>query len=445
MTLRAIVLAAGKGTRMKSRTPKVLHEISGRPMLWYILRALRDASIEDIVVVTNDELQQQIERFGVRGIVQGEQLGTGHAVKIALDAMPAATGPIVVAYGDMPLVTPEIFREVVDALAERDAAMSLVTVKMPLPSNFGRIVRRNGGVEKIVEMRDATPDELAIDEMNAGLYAFDEPHLREAVAALKNDNAQKEYYLTDAVAHFVNAGKRVHPVLVHNHLHTLGVNDRVELALARREMNERLCAQYMRDGVTIIDPATTYLEPELTIGRDTILYPNTSVSLLSTIGEQCVIGPNARISDARIGDRVEIRESVVIESEIGPDTQIGPFAHVRGKAVLAGENRVGNFVEIKNSRFGRGVKAGHLSYLGDAEIGEDSNIGAGTITCNYDGKQKHRTVIGKNVFIGSNSSLVAPRTIGDGAMTGASSVVVKDVPPGERVAGNPARPLPRKP
>ncbi len=448
MTVRAVVLAAGKGTRMKSSTPKVLHEICGRPMLWYTLQALREAGIADVIVVTNDELDPHVAAFGVRSVIQREQLGTGHAVKVAMEQIErVAGGRVIVACGDMPLVTSEIFRGMVGSL-EADGgaapAMALVTVKMPLPSNFGRIVRRGHDIERIVEVRDASADELALDEMNAGIYAFDEAELRDAVGALRNENAQNEYYLTDTVEHFVRAGKRVRPVLTHDHLHVLGINDRVELALARKEMNARLCAQYMRDGVTIVDPATTYLEPELTIGRDTVIYPNTTISRLTEIGERCTIGPNARLSAAVIGNRVTIRESVITESEIGDGTTVGPYAHVRGHAVLEGENRVGNFVEIKNSRYAKGAKSAHLSYLGDAEIGEESNIGAGTITCNYDGKNKHRTTIGKNVAIGSNTSIVAPRTIGDGALTGAGSVVTKDVAPGERVAGNPAKPLPKK-
>ena len=443
MSVRAIVLAAGKGTRMKSSIPKVLHEICGRPMLWYILRELRAAGVDDIVVVTNDELQARIGEFDVPSVVQREQLGTGHAVKTALDATPPRDGSqVVVAYADMPLVPHDVFvRILTTPSGETPAAMTLVTVKMPLPSSFGRIVRRGEDVERIVEARDASPSELAIDEMNAGIYAFDEAALREAVAALKNDNAQEEYYLTDAVAHFVRQGKRVRPVTVSDHLLTLGINDRVELALARREMNARLAAAHMRDGVTIIDPATTYLEPELTIGRDTVIYPNTTISLLSTIGENCAIGPNTRISDSRIGNDVEICESVVVQSEIGDDSKIGPFAHIRGHAKLAGNNRVGNFVEIKNSQLARGAKSAHLAYLGDATIGEDTNIVAGTITCNFDCQRKNQTTIGKNVSIGSNTSIVAPRTIGDGALTGAGSVVTKDVAPGERVAGNPAKPL----
>lgn len=438
MKIRAIVLAAGKGTRMKSATPKVLHEICGRPMLWYTLDALRHAGIDDILVVSNDELQARLSDFGVRGIVQQQQLGTGHAVKVALEAMDVGADRIVVAYGDMPLVNEDLFHRLTE---DEAAAMSLVTVKMPLPSNFGRIVRAGNDVKRIVEARDASASELQIDEMNAGIYAFDEASLRDAVANFKNDNAQGEYYLTDAVEHFVKAGKRVRPVLAENHLHTLGINDRVELALARKEMNARLCAEHMREGVTIIDPATTYLEPELSIGRDTVIYPNTAISFFTQIGEHCVIGPNTRISDAKIADRVTIRESVVTQSEIGADTSVGPFAHIRGHAILEGENRVGNFVEIKNSKYAKGVKSSHLSYLGDAEIGEETNIGAGTITCNYDGVKKNKTTIGKNVAIGSNTSIIAPRTIGDDALTGAGSVVTKDVPPGGRVAGNPAKPL----
>ncbi len=444
MSIRAIVLAAGKGTRMKSSTAKVLHELCGRPMLWYVLSALRGASVDEILVVTSPELQARIGEFGVKGVVQKEQLGTGHAVRIALEEMRADTaGRVVIAYADMPLVREEIFAEVLRAL-DGSNALALVAARVPLPSNFGRVIRRDGGVERIVEVRDASPAQLKIDEVNAGIYAFDETALREAVARLRDDNAQKEYYLTDTIADFVRAGKRVTPVMTPDPMHVLGINDRAELALARREMNGRLCAQHMLDGVTIVDPQSTYLEPELRIGRDTVIYPNTTIGRLCEIGERCVIGPNSRLSNVRLGDEVTVRESTVFDSSAGNRTSIGPFAHIRNDSKLGEEVRIGNFVEVKNSQLARGVKASHLTYLGDAEIGEDTNIGAGTITCNFDGKRKNKTIIGRDVMIGSNTSLVAPIRIGDGALTGASSVVTKDVAAGERVAGNPARPLEKK-
>jgi bifunctional UDP-N-acetylglucosamine pyrophosphorylase/glucosamine-1-phosphate N-acetyltransferase len=444
--IRAIVLAAGKGKRMKSRRTKVLHEICGRPMLWYVLEALRAGGIGEIVVVINDELAARIEEFGVASVLQSERLGTGHAVRVALERLePRGGARIVVACGDMPLVPPELFAAMAGSLdGGAGPAMALVTARMPLPSSFGRIVRRANAVERIVEVSDATPAELAIDEMNAGIYAFREDDLRDVVTRLSSDNAQGEYYLTDAVASFVGAGKAVRAVPARDHLDVLGINDRTELAIARKEMNARLCARYMREGVTIVDPDATYLEPELSIGADCVIYPNTAISRLSRLGRDCVVGPNSRLSNVRLGDRVAVRESVVTDATIGDGVSIGPFAHLRGETLLADGVHVGNFVEIKKSRLARGVKVGHLSYLGDATVGEDTNIGAGTITCNFDGEQKNETVVGRDALIGSNTSLVAPVTVGDGALTGAGAVVTKDVPAGERVAGNPARPLPKK-
>jgi len=447
--IRAIVLAAGKGTRMKSDRSKVLHEICGRPMLWYVLRALRGVSVDDVVVVANVEVEPHAEALGVAAVVQREQLGTGHAAKVALERLePRDGGRVLVVCGDMPLVTASVLKSTLDALGDGSGeccAMALVTVKMPPPCDFGRIVRRGETVERIVEVRDATPAELAIDEMNAGIYAFDEAALREAVARLRPENAQSEYYLTDAVGYFTATKRPVRPVLAPHHREVLGINDRVELAQARKEMNARICTRHMRDGVTIVDPETTYLEPELEIGRDTVIYPNTSISRLSTVGAHCAIGPNTRLSHVALGDRVTVRESVVIDSTAGDDCSIGPYAHLRGETRLAERAHVGNFVEIKKSELAAHVKVSHLSYLGDATVGEETNVGAGTITCNYDGVKKNETVIGRNVSIGSNTSLVAPVTLGDDSLTGAGSVVTKDVAPGERVAGNPARPLPPKP
>lgn len=443
MQIRAIVLAAGKGTRMKSALPKVFHELCGRPMLWWVLAALRDAGIDDVVVVSAPDMAEGMRAFsGVRAVVQQKQLGTGHALKIALEALaPRAGGHILVTNGDMPLVTSDVFRGAIAALD--GAAMSLVTVRAP-NSSFGRIVRRGDRIERIVEVRDATPQERAIEETNAGIYVVDETKARANVARLGNENAQREYYLTDTVALFASGGEEVRSVGCNDVASLAGVNDRAELALARRWMNARLCDQHMRDGVTIVDPATTYLEPELRIGRDTVIYQNTAIGRLSEIGEGCTIGPNTRLSNAKVGAHSEVRESVVMDSTLGESARVGPFTHIRGESALAADVRVGNFVELKNAQLASGVKASHLSYVGDAVVGEETNIGAGTITCNFDGKRKNRTTIGKRAMIGSNSSLVAPVEVGDDALTGAGSVVTKDVPAGERVAGNPARPLSKK-
>jgi bifunctional UDP-N-acetylglucosamine pyrophosphorylase/glucosamine-1-phosphate N-acetyltransferase len=437
---RAIVLAAGKGTRMKSMQPKVLHEICGRPMLWHVLAALRAAGIDEIIVVSSPELQPLLTPFGVQTVVQDPQHGTGHAVQIALAALASREGTLVVANGDMPLVDAALFEDVQAAVdADAGTALALVTAKMPLPSSFGRIVRNGSTVERIVEFRDCTPSERAIDEMNAGIYAFDEPRLRSVIGQLSNDNAQGEYYLTDTVGLFVAASQRVVAVQATDHRVVLGVNDRVELALAQATLNERLCHAHMRAGVTIVDPATTSLEPGITIGADAIIAPNTTIGGESTIGERARIGPNARLHNAQIGADVRIEESVVLDSIVGARTTIGPYAQLRRNNVVGSDVHIGNFVELKNARLAAGVKAGHHAYLGDVTIGENTNIGAGTIVCNYDGTKKNPTVIGRDVFIGSNSSLVAPLTIGDGALTGAGAVVLRDVPPGDRVVGNPAR------
>jgi bifunctional UDP-N-acetylglucosamine pyrophosphorylase/glucosamine-1-phosphate N-acetyltransferase len=454
VSARAIVLAAGKGTRMKSALPKVLHELCGRPMLWWVLEALRAAGIGDVVVVTNPELDPHVTALGVRTVVQAEQLGTGHAVKVALDAIPPDDGCIVIAYGDMPLVDRTIFEDV-QAAVDPDAgtALALVTAVMPLPSAFGRIVRRaatdsgqaHNAVERIVEAKDCTAAQLALDEMNAGIYAYHEGALREAIARVGNDNAQGEFYLTDTVELLIASGHRVAPVPVADYRSVLGVNDRIELASANAILNRRLCEAHMRAGVTIADPATTYLVPGLELADDVTIRPNTVISGATRIGAGTAIGPNCRIGDAVIGERCTIRESVVTSTRIGDDVRIGPFAHLRDGNVIGDRVRIGNFVEFKKSDIGDDVKANHLAYIGDATVGPRTNYGAGAITCNYDGVKKNRTEIGADVFVGTNNALVAPITLGDGAMTGAGSVVIRDVPAGDKVAGVPARSIAKKP
>ncbi|MDQ6943383.1 MAG: bifunctional UDP-N-acetylglucosamine diphosphorylase/glucosamine-1-phosphate N-acetyltransferase GlmU [Candidatus Eremiobacteraeota bacterium] len=446
MSARAIVLAAGKGTRMKSARPKVLHELCGRPMLWWVLEALRAAGVDDVVVVTNPELDPHVAAMGVRTVIQAEQLGTGHAVKIALDAVAPEEGCLVVAYGDMPLVDATIFEDVQAAVdADAGTALALVTAVMPLPSAFGRIVRAGNAVERIVEAKDCTPAQLAIDEMNAGIYAYHERALRAAIVQVGNDNAQREYYLTDTIELLIGTGQRVAPVPVDDYRSVLGVNDRVELASANVIVNRRLCEAHMRAGVTIADPATTHLVPGLQIAPDVTILQNTMIYGATRIGEGTCIGPNCRIGDAVIGARCDIRESVVTSSEIANDVKIGPFAHLRGDSRLADGVRIGNFVELKKADLAEGVKANHLAYLGDSAVGPRSNIGAGTITANFDGTRKNRTEIGSDVKIGSNSVLVAPVSVGDGAVTGAGAVVNRDVTAGDKVAGVPARSIAKKP
>jgi bifunctional UDP-N-acetylglucosamine pyrophosphorylase/glucosamine-1-phosphate N-acetyltransferase len=445
---RAIVLAAGMGTRMKSARPKVLHEICGRPMLWYALRALAAAGVRETVVVTNAVVNplvaELIGAFGARSIVQEPQRGTGHAVQTGLRVLPPTDGTLVVAYGDMPLVTDEIFADVLAAASGDGVGLALATARMPLPSSFGRVIRCGDAVAKIVEERDCSPDERASDEMNAGIYAYAERALRGVIDELRDDNAQRELYLTDTVELLIGAGLRVVPVVCGDYRLVLGVNDRIELANARTILNRTLCETHMRAGVTIVDPATTYLEPDIVIGPDSVVYPNTAIGGATTIGARVALGPNSRIFNTAIGDGAQITESLVLDTQVGEHVRIGPFAHLRQGNVLGADVRIGNFVELKNAVLHGGAKANHLTYLGDAEIGERANVGAGTITCNYDGVSKNRTMIGHDAFIGSNSTLVAPLRIGAGALTGAGSVVLRDVDDGERVAGNPARPLIKK-
>ncbi len=443
--VRAVVLAAGKGTRMNSVRPKVLHELCGRPMLWFVLRALHEAGVDDVTVVTNSDVAPHVEAIArsaghaaSRAVLQEPQLGTGHAVQIALANLEPREGTLLVLNGDMPLIEVELVRS---AMARAGNALALVTARMPLPSSFGRIVRRGEHVQKIVEARDADEDELLIDEMNAGLYAYDESKLRSAIAELRNENSQGEYYLTDTIGNFRGRSETIVPVVAGNYRSVLGVNDRVELAAASALLRARICEHYMREGVTLVDPQSTYLEPGLDIAADVTILPNTAIGRGSSIGAHSEIGPNTRLQNARVGEHVTICDSVVVDSTIGDLAIVGPFAHVRGGAEIGTNVRVGNFVEIKASTLAPGVKASHLAYVGDTTVGDRTNIGAGTITANFDGKRKNRTTIGKDVSIGSNTTFVAPVTIGDGALTGAGAVVIRDVAAGDRVVGNPAKSL----
>ena len=442
--VRALVLAAGKGTRMKSRRPKVLHEICGASLLAHVMQTLQRCQIEDVRVVVSPDLREPVEALGYRTVVQEPQGGTGHAVQLALAELPKDDVPILILSADMPLVPAQLLSDVVEAQRASKAALALVTARVPLPSFFGRIVREGATLTRIVEQRDASPRELAIDEVNAGIYCFDQAALRRVIAQLKTDNAQGELYLTDCIAALAAQRATITSVEAKDCSDVTGINNRVELAAARAILQARILEQHMISGVTIVDPLTTYVDAGVTIESDTTLHPQTHLAGRTSVGRGCIIGPNTVIANSSIADGSEVVQSMVKDSIVGSGVSVGPFAHLRGSTVVEQDARIGNFVEMKNTRMGRGVKASHLSYLGDAEIGEKTNIGAGTITCNYDGKKKHKTKIGKRVFIGSNSSLRAPLEIGDDAVTGAGSVVLHDVPAGERVAGNPARALKNK-
>jgi bifunctional UDP-N-acetylglucosamine pyrophosphorylase/glucosamine-1-phosphate N-acetyltransferase len=446
MSARAIVLAAGQGKRMKSARPKVLHPVCGRPMLWWILEALRVAGVGDVALVASADLaaalpdEPYLAGASLQVVLQEQPGGTGQAVRLALDQLAPAGGTVLVAYADMPLIDAELIGSLRAAsAADAGAALALITARMPLPSNFGRIVRDGELVARIVEARDCTPAELAIDEMNAGIYAFDEAELSAVIGRIGTANAQGEYYLTDTIALLVAAGKRVVPVPATDPRAVMGVNDRVELARARTALNARLCEAHMRAGVTIVDPAATWLEAGVRIGVDSVIHPGTTIARDSVVGERCTIGPHTRLEGAELADDVSIVESVVVDSRIASQGSIGPFAHLRGGSRVGARVRIGNYVELKNAVLADDVKANHLAYIGDANVGARTNIGAGTITANFDGVRKNHTEIGADAKIGTNNSLVAPVRIGDGVVSGAGTVVIRDVPDGDRVVGNPAR------
>jgi bifunctional UDP-N-acetylglucosamine pyrophosphorylase/glucosamine-1-phosphate N-acetyltransferase len=429
---------------MKSRRPKVLHELCGASMLSHVLQTLRRADLRDVRVIVSPELREHVETLGSRAVVQDPQLGTGHAVQLGLQDLPPDDIPVLVASADMPLVPADLLCAVVEAQRSSNAAVVLATARVPLPSFFGRIIRKGTKIARIIEERDATPEQLAMDEVNAGIYSFDQAALRRVIVGLATDNAQGELYLTDCVASLVRDGARVETVEAANHADVMGINNRVELAAARAILQQRILTQHMLAGVTIVDPQTTYVDSGVKIDADVTIHPQTHLAGRTAVGRGATIGPNAYVANSTVSDRAEIVQSVVRDSTIGEGVTVGPFAHLRGSSVIEPGAHIGNFVETKNTRLGRGAKASHLSYLGDADIGERTNIGAGTITCNYDGKKKNKTRIGKDVFIGSNSSLRAPLEIGDNALTGAGAVVLHDVAAGERVAGNPAKAIPRR-
>ena len=432
--LQAIILAAGKGTRMKSDLVKVMHPLGERPMLCWPIAAARAAEAARIVLVVGHQADTVRQHFSAAPDLafaeQTEQLGTGHAVAAARDAC-TTDGHVMILCGDVPLIRPSTLRAFFAYHQERNAAVTVMTTHLANPSGYGRVVKREGAhITRIVEDKDATPEERDLTEINAGIYCVRADFLFEAVASLKNNNAQGEYYLTDIIAAAHEAGLTCLAFPIMDSLEVMGVNDRVQLAQAASIIRQRVNERLMREGVTLIDPLTTYIDDGVEIGRDTIIYPNTQISGRTRIGSHCRIESSVAISNCTIGDWVTIKVgSVMDEATIGDEAAIGPMAHLRPGSQLGPHVKIGNFVETKKIIMGEGSKASHLTYLGDAEIGSDVNIGCGTITCNYDGVRKHKTVIGDGVFVGSDVQLVAPVTVGANSLIAAGTTVTKDIPP----------------
>ena len=429
-----IVLAAGLGTRMKSKKAKVLHRAGGRTLIEHVVRMCRRvAPPENVVVVVGhqaEQVQEAVRGYGVRFAVQKEQLGTGHAVMAAREAVEGRADYVAVLYGDGPLLEEATLRALIEKEQGSTAAAAIITTVLDDPTGYGRVITDSEGrIQAVVEQKAATPEQLAIKVVNSGIYCFRAELLWKHITELTTDNPAGEYYLTDMVEVLRRAGHDVETMMVEDSSQLLGINTRVELAVVDRILRERKLREVMLAGVTVEKPETVTIDPDVEIGRDTIVGPFTQILGRTKIGEDCVIGAGAVISDSELADGVEVGPLTVIQdSKVGPGARIGPYARLRfGNRIEAGA-AVGNFVELKNAELGEGAKALHLAYLGDAAIGPGVNVGAGTITCNYDGLKKHRTEVEAGAFIGSNSTLVAPVKIGEGGYVGAGSVITRDVP-----------------
>ena len=447
MTVAAVILAAGHGTRMKSKLPKFLHPLAGRPLIEWSLQAVDGLSDLRPVVVVGHAREQARDLLGERVdySVQEELLGTGHALMQAKECLYQQAEQILVLYSDMPLLRPQTLRKLTKLRSDRTqqqrlpTALSMLTVEREEAQGFGRVVRdESGAVRKIVEEVDCTPEEAAIRELNPGVYCFDAQWLWENLPLL-TPSPNGEYYLTDMVGIAADQGRRIETVAAPIE-EVYGINDRSQLAVAAQALRQRINEQHMLDGVTLVDPAYTYIDACVTIGQDSVIYPGTHLQGRTTIGDDCRIGPGSRIVDSAIGNACRVEYSVIEQARMERGSEIGPFGHLRPGAHLGENVHMGNFGEVKNSYLGPGVKMGHFSYIGDATLGENVNVGAGAITCNYDGVSKNATILGDDVFLGSDTLLVAPVTLGARARTGAGSVVTRDVEEDALVYGVPARP-----
>ncbi|MHD0316238.1 bifunctional UDP-N-acetylglucosamine diphosphorylase/glucosamine-1-phosphate N-acetyltransferase GlmU [Fusobacterium sp. THCT1E2] len=430
MKLKTLILAAGKGTRMKSELPKVIHEVNGIPMISKIIKVLEILKPEENILILGHKKEEVLKVVGEDAdyVVQTEQLGTGHAVLQAKDKLEDYDGDVMVLCGDTPLLREETLEELYKFHRDTDSVTTILTSIYDNPFGYGRIVKENGLVKAIVEEKEADAETKKIKEVNAGVYCFKGRELFDALSKITNNNEKGEYYLTDVIGIQVGEGKRVQSFVLNDNIEILGVNSKVELAQASKVLRDRKNIELMEKGAILIDPSAVYAEEDVKVGRDTVIYPGAILQGKTVIGENCQILGTTRIIDSTLGDNIKVESSVIEESILEEGVTVGPFAHLRPKSHLKEKVHIGNFVEVKKSTLEKGVKAGHLTYLGDAQIGEDTNIGAGTITCNYDGKNKFKTVVGKNSFIGSDSMLVAPVIIGENALVGAGSVITKDVP-----------------
>jgi bifunctional UDP-N-acetylglucosamine pyrophosphorylase/glucosamine-1-phosphate N-acetyltransferase len=442
MSVAAVILAAGQGTRMKSSLPKMLHPIAGKPMIQYSLDAVRALGCDQVALVIGYGAEQVRQAVGNQAafVEQHEPRGTGHAVLQARDSLRGKADNVLVLYGDMPLLRSDTIKRLVELEAKTRATIAMLTVHSSDSMGFGRILRdKLGRVQGIVEESDATPEQRAIQELNCGVYCFQDKWLWEHLSLLQPNGKKREYYLTDLIAMAVGEERAIEAIQLQDVTEVIGINTRVHLAKAQAIMRDRINIALMEAGVTIDDPATTYIETDVTISADTVVEPNTHVKGKTRIGAHCRIGANSIILDSQVGDNCEIVASAVEGSVLEYNVHVGPFAHLRGGTYLEHDVYVGNHAEIKNSQLGQAVHVGHFSYIGDAQVGARTNIGAGTITCNYDGRKKHRTVIGEDSFIGSDTLLRAPVTVGARATTGAGSVVTKDIPSDSTAVGSPAR------
>ncbi|MBP3886747.1 MAG: bifunctional UDP-N-acetylglucosamine diphosphorylase/glucosamine-1-phosphate N-acetyltransferase GlmU [Cellulosilyticum sp.] len=430
MKTKALVLAAGQGTRMKSNGSKVLHKVLGKSLVEYPIIAAKGVGVEEICLIVGHKAEDVKAALGERVsyALQKEQLGTGHAVMQALDFMEDAD-EVIVLCGDTPLITKETLQTMLDFHREKQNAITVLSTLMEDPTGYGRIVRdANGNLLKIVEQKDATEEEKAINEINGGIYTFDGKLLKYALSKLDNNNVQNEYYLTDTIEILLNEGKRVDAIAIEASDDIAGVNSRIQLAGVTQVMKERINEKHMANGVTLVDPANTYIESDVVIGKDTIIEPGCMLQGNTVIGENCRIGYNSKLTNMTIKDNVDIEVSVLTDSFVDEGTHVGPFAYVRPNSHIGKNIKVGDFVEIKNANIGDGTKISHLTYIGDADVGEGVNFGCGTVVVNYDGQKKHRTTIGNHAFIGCNTNLVSPVVVEDNAYTAAGSTITRTVP-----------------